>query len=201
MVHISTVFIVGIAALLVGLFAGSFFFSGSDIPQRQAQAPVQQAQTASSSQAPPAQQGVSRETLDHIAQHERNVAVDPKNVDEWVTLGNLYYDAHDPAKAVQAYERALELKPDMPDVLTDMGTMYRSMGQPAEALAAYERAIALRPAHTNAWFNKGVVLRDLQREDDAYAAWREVVRINPQATVPGSGGRLLRTVLEQANAL
>lgn len=191
MVHISTVFIVGIAALLVGLFAGASFFA-ADTPAPPAQRPT--------APAAPAQQNTTAESAEHIAQHEANVAARPGDVDEWITLGNLYYDARDPQNAIRAYDRALALRPSSPDVLTDKGTMHRALGQLPEALAAYERAIGLNPRHQHAWFNKGVVLHDLGRPDDAFAAWREVVYINPQATLP-STGQLLREVLEQAGKL
>jgi cytochrome c-type biogenesis protein CcmH/NrfG len=188
MVHISTVFLAGIAGLLLGLFLGAAFFADSaGGPQR-----AQQTQ-----QAP---QGPTAEAAEHIARHEANVAERPEDADEWIALGNLYYDAGDPRNAVRAYDRALALRPDSPDVLTDKGTMHRALGQAAEALAAYERAIALAPRHQNAWFNKGVVLRDLGREEEAFAAWRGVVYSNPQATVPGSG-QLLRDVLSRAGEL
>ncbi len=188
MVHISTLLSAVVIALLVGLFAGSTFFSASGAK-------------SSSAPAPQAQSGLPAPgQSDHVAQHERNVAANPDSFDEWVALGNVYYDEGDPKNAVRAYDKALALRPDSPDVLTDKGTMHRGLRQYPEALACYERAIALAPKHQHAWFNKGVVLFDMSRDDEAYAAWRKVVELNPQATLPGTG-QALRDALIQAGKM
>lgn len=92
-----------------------------------------------------------------ITEMEKVVAKDPKNVQAWVTLGNDYFDAQNPQKAVQAYAKALELNPNDPNVLTDQGVMFRALGFFDKALANFEKANKLNPQHLQSLYNMGIV--------------------------------------------
>lgn len=117
-----------------------------------------------------------------ITTYSQRVATNPQDVNAWITLGNLYFDTHQPAKSIEAYSRALELNPDNPNVWTDMGVMHRSLGEFQKALDAFAKAIAVNPAHETARMNTGVVLlHDLGDKDGAIRAWQELIGINPQA--------------------
>lgn len=113
------------------------------------------------------------------------VALNPKDKDAWIALGNLYFDADQPAQSVEAYSRALEIDPDNPNVLTDMGVMYRALGQYQNALDAFARAVAVDPGHETARFNTGIVrLYDLNDKIGAVEAWEGLARVNPRAVTP-----------------
>lgn len=117
-----------------------------------------------------------------IKTYSQRVAMNPQDVNAWVTLGNLYFDTHQPVQSIEAYSRALELNPDNPNVWTDMGVMHRSLGEFQKALDAFAKAIAVNPRHETARMNTGVVLLyDLGDKDGAIRAWQELVSINPQA--------------------
>ncbi len=117
-----------------------------------------------------------------ITTYTQHVAMNPQDVNAWITLGNLYFDTNQPAKSIEAYSRALELNPDNPNVWTDMGVMHRSLGEFQKALDAFAKAIAANPRHETARMNTGVVLlHDLGDKEGAIQAWRELLRINPQA--------------------
>lgn len=92
-----------------------------------------------------------------IAELEKVVAKDPKNVQAWVTLGNDYFDSNNPQKAVQAYAKALELNPNDPNVLTDQGVMFRALGFFDKALANFEKANKISPQHLQSLYNAGIV--------------------------------------------
>jgi cytochrome c-type biogenesis protein CcmH/NrfG len=110
------------------------------------------------------------------------VALNPQDVNAWITLGNLYFDTGQPAKSVEAYSRSLELRPGNPNVLTDMGVMHRSLGEFQQALDAFAKAVAVDPRHETARMNTGIVLLyDLGDREGAITAWQDLVRINPQA--------------------
>lgn len=140
---------------------------------------------ATSLRTPDTGQQVDPGQVEEIKALEAEVAQNPKNMDAWTKLGNRYFDADQPEKAVKAYEKAIEIKPGNPDVITDMGTMYRRMEQPKRAVEAFERAIAADPRHETARFNKGIVLlHDLNDTEGAIRSWEELVRINPEYTTP-----------------
>ena len=126
-----------------------------------------------------------------LAAVESQVTATPNDPDAWIHLGNAYYDADQPAKAIKAYTKAMELSPGNPDVLTDLGVMYRRNGQPDQALLFFDQAIQATSSHELARLNKGIVLLyDKQDQAGAFQAWEELLAINPMAQVPS--GQLLK---------
>ena len=122
----------------------------------------------------------SAEVQNRLARMEAAVAADPKNHGAWVTLGNDYFDIHQPQKAVAAYAKALALKPNDPNVLTDQGVMYRQLNQFDKAVANFQKASKLDPTHVQSLFNLGVVYAsDLHKPDEAAKAWNKVLVLAP----------------------
>ena len=76
-----------------------------------------------------------------IAEGEKIVAREPKNLQVWIQLGNDYFDTDQPQKAVNAYGKALEIEPNNPNILTDQGVMFRRLGWFDKALANFEKAL------------------------------------------------------------
>ncbi len=121
---------------------------------------------------------------------ESQVLATPNDPGAWRHLGNAYFDADQPAKAIKAYTKALELAPGNPDVLTDLGVMYRRNDQPDLALHAFDQAIQAVPTHEQSRLNKGVVLLyDKKDKAQALQVWEELLAINPMAKIPS--GQLL----------
>lgn len=140
--------IIGVAGLIIGFLLGvlvggkTMGGSGSGVS-----APVQNAAPM-----------VNPADLNtRIAEMEKVVAQDPKNVQAWITLGNDYFDANNPQKSVQAYDKALALNPNDPNVLTDQGVMFRALGFYDKALANFEKANRLNPQHLQSLYNMGIV--------------------------------------------
>lgn len=124
---------------------------------------------------------------------QQAVERDPKNAQAWITLGNGYFDSHQPQKAVEAYDKALALKPGDPNVLTDQGIMYREMRAFPKAAAAFEKAAKADPKHLQSRFNLGVVYAfDLKDPKKAAQAWNQVVALDPT----GEQGAKARQALE-----
>lgn len=134
-----------------------------------------------------------------IVDLEKRLLSHPGDADHWIELGNLYFDAGVPAKAIAAYRQALMLRPNNANVLTDLGIMYRETARYNEAVQSFKKAIRLNPAHQNAMFNLGVVLYfDLHQHEEGKLVWQRLVRMNPQAmTSDGqSVAALLNTLSE-----
>jgi cytochrome c-type biogenesis protein CcmH/NrfG len=173
-----TMLIVALITLVVG-FLGGVFYSAIQ------SGPAGTIQTAS---VPPPQQeqsGLTSEQARDILSLEQEVAVNPKNVNAWIQLGNVYFDTNNYTKSINAYEKALELSPDNANVLTDLGVMYRRSGQPEKAVEAFDRATAIAPGLEQARLNKGIVLLyDLKDKEGAIQAWEGLLKINPNAVAP-----------------
>lgn len=180
----STAFLLASLAFVAGLLAGALIY-----------AELRPAPLSVVAAAPPASPAdPAAELAAHIAQVRGEIERNPAEPLNWIHLGNLYFDAHQPIEAIPAYEKALELQPGNADVMTDLGTMYRQAGNPQKAVDIYDKALAIVPDHQNAFFNKGVTLIiDLGRPADAMAVWRELLARRPDAAL--SDGTPLKSAL------
>ncbi|MBK8794623.1 MAG: tetratricopeptide repeat protein [Holophaga sp.] len=105
---------------------------------------------------------------------------EPNNVQAWISLGNDYYDSHQPQKSIEAYDKALALDPRNPNVLTDQGIMYRELKAFDKALANFQKANAIDPKHLQSLFNQGIVYaQDLKDKPKAIKVWKRVIELDP----------------------
>ncbi|HEY6009789.1 MAG TPA: tetratricopeptide repeat protein [Geobacteraceae bacterium] len=120
-----------------------------------------------------------------IAEGEKIVAREPKNLQVWIQLGNDYFDTDQPQKAVNAYGKALEIEPNNPNILTDQGVMFRRLGWFDKALANFEKAQQIDPKHVQSIYNMGIVYAyDLKQADKAIQTWTRYLQFDstsPQA--------------------
>jgi hypothetical protein len=193
-----------VGGLAAGFLAGYFVFGGDSAP---AHGPVVAAPTTPIMPAPslaglpgnsPMPGGPAlpnAEVQARIARIEAAVLADPKNHGAWASLGNEYFDSHQPQKAVDAYAKALALKPEDPDVLTDQGVMYRQLGQFDKALAVFQKANKLQPTHVQSLFNIGVVYSaDLNKPAEAAKAWNKLIATAPQSPQAAQAKQLLSQI-------
>jgi cytochrome c-type biogenesis protein CcmH/NrfG len=140
--------------------------------------------------------GMSAEQQGNIDMLKAQVRKRPDNKAAWIQLGNNYFNANLPGKAIMAYNKALALDPRDADVWTDLGVMYRRSGRPKKAVDCFDRAMKIDPRHQVSRFNKGVVLlHDLNDEAGALKSWESLLAINPDAKTPG--GQPLRGLVDQ----
>src|SRR6185369_740540 len=114
-----------------------------------------------------------------IAEAEKIVAANPKNLSAWISLGNDYFDTEQVQKAIHAYSKALEIEPGNPNLLTDQGIMFRKVGWYDKALANFEKAQKLDPRHLQSLYNMGIVYAaDLKKPDKAIAVWTRYLQLD-----------------------
>jgi tetratricopeptide (TPR) repeat protein len=163
-----------VVALIVGLLGGYLIFSLS-----------MNKETVPMGGGMPVGAGSPTDYQQRIAEGEKIVARDPKNLQVWVQLGNDYFDTDQPQKAINAYGKALEMDPKNANLLTDQGVMYRRVGQFDKAIANFEKATQIDPKHAQSQYNLGVVYaNDLKKADQAIKAWTrylETDSTSPQA--------------------
>ena len=68
------------------------------------------------------------QSMEQVKLLKEAVAKDPKNVNAWISLGNMMMDTSRFSEAADAYEKALAIDPKNVDVRVDMGTCYRNSG-------------------------------------------------------------------------
>ncbi len=172
-----TMLVVTLVAIIVGFLGGVIFSAYNYSPGLNVPASGPSDQTSQ-------EQNISNELAKEINNLNKELSLNPENIEALIRLGNLYFDTEQPGKAIMAYNNALELNPGNPDVLTDLGVMYRRKGQPLEAIKAFDKASKIDPRHEASRFNKGVVLlHDLNDSEGAIRAWEELVEVNPFARV------------------
>ena len=176
-------YLLAIVCLLVGAALG-YFFRGSA-----SSLPVAATQTASMPASAPPQQGSMPPasgpppTVEELAAIAGPMLValkaDPKNADNLIQLGNLYYDHRVYAESISYYKRALELRPKDVNVRTDLGTAYWYTGDAKNAVAEYEKSLAVDPQHSATLMNLGIVqLNGLHDAKRAIATWEKLLREN-----------------------
>lgn len=162
-----------VVALIVGVLAGYLIFSMSADRSKQQE-----------SNAIPNGSGSPVDYTNRIAEAEKIVAKDPKNLKAWMSLGNDYFDTEQAQKAVNAYSKVLELQPNDPNVLTDQGVMYRKLGWYDKALENFAKAQQIEPKHLQSLFNAGIVYAvDLKDHVKARPYWKKILEIDPNSPV------------------
>lgn len=160
--------LIAVVALIVGLLGGYLVFNISNAGKTsQSNAPVQ------------AGAGSPADYTQRIAQAEKLVAQDPKNLNAWISLGNDYFDTEQSQKAITAYGKALEIEPNNPNVLTDQGIMFRKIGWYDKALANFEKAGKIDPSHLQSLFNAGLVYTvDMNQPEKAVPYWNRYLKLD-----------------------
>ncbi len=158
-------------ALIVGLLGGYLVFSISNAGKsQQIAAPI------------PSGAGSPTDYTQRIAQAEKIVAQDPKNLNAWISLGNDYFDTEQSQKSINAYGKALEIEPNNPNVLTDQGVMFRKVGWYDKAIANFEKANQIDPNHLQSLFNIGLVYSvDLKQPEKANQYWSKYLKMDPSS--------------------
>jgi len=182
-----------VIALVIGLLGGFLIFSLSS----KNEAPPQTGGM-------PAGSGSPVDYQQRIAELEKVVASDPKNLQALTMLANDYYDTDQPQKAIDTYAKALALDPRNPNLLTDQGVMYKRLGENnkdqanfAKAMANFEKAQSIDPKHLQSLYNIGIIYaEDLKQPDKALKAWAHYLEMD--GTSPAA--QQVKRMIEQTKA-
>jgi cytochrome c-type biogenesis protein CcmH/NrfG len=173
-----------VVALIVGLLGGFLIFNLSTTGRITENAP-----------AIPTGAGSPTDYIRRIAEAEKIVAMDPKNMNAWISLGNDYFDTEQAQKAINAYKMALEIDPNNPNVLTDQGVMYRKVGWYDKALVNFEKAQKLDPQHLQSLYNIGIVYAmDMKQPDKAASIWQKYLKMDSTSSTALQIKEIMRTM-------
>jgi tetratricopeptide (TPR) repeat protein len=113
-----------------------------------------------------------------ITEFEKIVALQPKNVENRMVLGQLYTVKHDQKKAEEQFKIAQSMEPDSEDVVLNLARMYAESGDNEQAAKAIETVpVAERTAKMEEAL--GSVYEQLKRTKEAIAAYQRSDNLEP----------------------
>ncbi|MEW5985382.1 MAG: tetratricopeptide repeat protein [Chloroflexota bacterium] len=99
--------------------------------------------------------------------------------DEYLFLGDHYWQRERPQRALEWYERAAEAQPERAMTWYSIGQAQAALDRPAEALAAYQKALALDPAAAEIYFAIGELLSGQGQYGEADEWYRQALERRP----------------------
>lgn len=102
-----------------------------------------------------------------------------RTLEQWLDMGQIYFDQEDFERALAAYEQAIRLDPNNAFANFRKGHSLRRLNRLYEALPAHEQAIRLDPNNYGFYYHKGRVLDAMQDYEEALAAFDQAIHLNP----------------------
>jgi arylsulfatase A-like enzyme/Tfp pilus assembly protein PilF len=103
---------------------------------------------------------------------------DPKVIDAWFSLGNLYFRERRYRQAIEHYSKALALKPDYDLAVINIAAAYRNLGDDDAALAGFERYLQIDPRDPYVRYQMGEIYLDRGNLDRAETEFRKALEID-----------------------
>lgn len=112
-------------------------------------------------------------------------------LEEFVNLGDGFFEARQFAAAALAYERALALAPGDAELHNNLGLTLHYVGRSAEALATLREGVARDPSHQRAWLTLGFVSLQTGNAAQARESLQRALELGPGTPVGVEAQRLL----------
>jgi serine/threonine protein kinase len=183
---------VGVALFSVSLLVGVFWLGGFFIPKVPS-INNSSANVASlpSSTTPPstANSGNNNRNLTtsefenkkkKIANYDRAISLDPKNVNAYINRGNAKYELRNNQEAIADYDRAISLDPKNANVYKNRSFAKFKLGNKQEAIADLDKAISIDTKNAKAYNNRDIAIENKKKE---IAGYDRVISIDPQVAM------------------
>jgi tetratricopeptide (TPR) repeat protein len=99
------------------------------------------------------------DTTHAIADFDRAIALDPKNIQAYYNRGVAYFSIRQSDRAIADLDQAIKLDPNNTYAFTNRGVVHAEAGRHALALRDFDQAISLDPTNANALYDRGLVKR------------------------------------------
>ena len=125
---------------------------------------------------------ISIELMEKIEELKETLREDPKNLQAWLKLGDIYFDYNRYREAIDAYSQYLSIKPENSDIRTKRGIMLRSLGDFDGAIEEFRKTSQMFPQHAESRFELGALfLREKKDVNGAIAAWEDYLQVEPKS--------------------
>jgi tetratricopeptide (TPR) repeat protein len=113
-----------------------------------------------------------------IAEYEKIVSLEPKDVENRMVLGQLYTVKHQPQKAEEQFKTAQAIDPDSEDVVLNLARLYAESGDLDHAAKVIED-VPEQERTSKMEFALGAAYDQMKRPKDAIAAYKRSIDIEP----------------------
>jgi tetratricopeptide (TPR) repeat protein len=113
-----------------------------------------------------------------IAEFEKLVGFEPKDVEDRMILGQLYAVKHDQKKAEEEFKTAQAIEPDSEQVVLNLARVYAEAGDLEHAARVIE-AVPVANRSAKMEFALGAACDQLKRSKDAIAAYQRATDLEP----------------------
>jgi tetratricopeptide (TPR) repeat protein len=113
-----------------------------------------------------------------IAEFEKIVALEPKDVEDRMVLGQLYTVKHQSKKAEEQFKIAQTIEPDSEEVVLNLARLYAESGDVEQAAKVIE-AVPVSDRSPKMEFALGAAYEQLKRTKDAIAAYQRASDMEP----------------------
>jgi predicted CXXCH cytochrome family protein len=125
----------------------------------------------------------------------------PERSEAYFELGEAYWRAGQPEKAIPFYEQATKRQPARWYHFSSLGIALAAAGQAARSLETMDRALKLAPRETTILYALGEIYSSLGRLREAESTFRKAMAINPEmAEGPNNLGTTLLRLGDMAGA-
>ncbi len=135
---------------------------------------------------PPAEQAPARfsnDQLEHvIKEYELILEKDPKNIEAYFQIGNIYYEMRKVNKAIESYSKGLELNPSSIDLLTQLGNLYFDTEKYQLAVDNYQKVLDIEPNINDVRVDMAIMYRRLNKPDIAIKELKTAIENDPEHT-------------------
>jgi tetratricopeptide (TPR) repeat protein len=111
----------------------------------------------------------------------RAVAVDPKFVRAWLTLGELLMALHQTEAGMDAFQKAIAADPQQASTHKMYAFALAASGKSAEAVSAWQGYVKLAPEDPDGYGGLGMAQLELKHFDEAAQALESALRLHPQS--------------------
>jgi tetratricopeptide (TPR) repeat protein len=113
-----------------------------------------------------------------IAEFEKIIALQPKNVEDRMVLGQLYTVKHDSKKAEEEFKTAQAIEPESEEVVLNLARLYADSGDLRHAAKVIED-VPVNDRTAKMEFALGAAYDQLKQPKDAIAAYQRAVDMEP----------------------
>jgi tetratricopeptide (TPR) repeat protein len=113
-----------------------------------------------------------------VAEYEKIVSLEPRDVEDRMVLGQLYTVKHEPQKAEEQFKTAQAIEPDSEDVVLNLARLYAESGD-IEHAAKIVEAVPESDRTSKMEFALGAAYDQMKRNKDAIAAYQRALDIEP----------------------
>src|SRR5262249_25112112 len=116
-----------------------------------------------------------------LERYRRVQELEPRNVDAFLRIANVYDRSDMPDKAVEAYRKAIELDPGYFEPYEELGLFYFYRGRYPEAAQEFRNAVTRAPGVVDAYTSLGSVLGNLGQYAEAEGALLSSLKLRETA--------------------